>query len=299
MSDLFLSIGECMVEMAPEPNGLFRRGFAGDTLNTAWYARRALPDTWRVGYLSAAGDDAISSAMVDFMQREGIETGAIRRIEGRTVGLYMIDTEDGERSFSYWRGQSAARCLADDAAWLSAQLQDARAIWFSGITLAILDQAARERLCKGIAAARASGAQVFFDTNLRPRLWDSRETMQAGILAGAAVADCVLPSFDEEEWLWGDMAPADTIARYANAGAGIVAVKNGGDPVTVWSQEAGQTLTLDTPKAERIVDSTAAGDSFGAAFAARLLMGGSPEQAVQDGAALAAKVIGAPGALVQ
>lgn len=34
----FLSVGECMVEMAPADGGTYRMGFAGDTFNTAWYA---------------------------------------------------------------------------------------------------------------------------------------------------------------------------------------------------------------------------------------------------------------------
>ena len=31
------AIGEAMVEMAPVGEGLYRRGFAGDTFNTAWH----------------------------------------------------------------------------------------------------------------------------------------------------------------------------------------------------------------------------------------------------------------------
>lgn len=41
-----LSIGECLVELSALPwAGHWQRGIAGDTLNTAWYARMQLPST--------------------------------------------------------------------------------------------------------------------------------------------------------------------------------------------------------------------------------------------------------------
>ncbi|MGC9420788.1 MAG: PfkB family carbohydrate kinase, partial [Rhodovulum sp.] len=131
-----LAIGECMVELAPTGGGLYRRGFAGDTFNTAWYARRLLPADWSVAYASCVGTDAVSREMVDFMAAEGIDTTPIRRLPDRTVGLYMIALTGGERSFFYWRGQSAARALADDPDWLDATLSGRNFIHFSGISLA-------------------------------------------------------------------------------------------------------------------------------------------------------------------
>ncbi|MFC3119694.1 PfkB family carbohydrate kinase [Jhaorihella thermophila] len=94
-----LSIGECMVELAPAGADTFRMGFAGDTFNTAWYARRLLPPDWRVGYCTRVGTDAISDRMVQFIDDAGIENADIARDPDRTVGLYMIQTEDGERHF--------------------------------------------------------------------------------------------------------------------------------------------------------------------------------------------------------
>ncbi|MEO1318617.1 MAG: sugar kinase, partial [Pseudomonadota bacterium] len=210
----FLAIGECMVEMAPAGDGLFRMGYAGDTLNTAWYARRLLPADWRVGYASAVGDDALSSGMLDFIAREGIETGSIRRLPDRTVGLYMITLADGERSFAYWRGEAAARALADDPDWLAETFAGRDILYFSGITLAILSPAARETLCAALKNARAAGADVAFDTNLRPRLWRDADEMRAGLTMGASAASIVLPSYDEEHGLFGDPTPEETVERY-------------------------------------------------------------------------------------
>ncbi len=285
-----------MIEMADAGGGLYRRGFAGDTFNAAWYARRMLPENWTVGYGTCVGTDAASGEMLDFMGAQGIDTGAVRRVADRTVGLYMISLAAGERSFSYWRSQSAARLLADDADWLDTIFSGQTIIHFSAITLAILPQLGRETLCAALKSARASGAMVAFDTNLRPALWESEAAMKDGLLLGASVADVVLPSLDEERALWGPVTSDEAIARYAGQGARIVAVKDGGGPVTLFAD--GKTQVLPASPVGEVVDSTAAGDSFAGAFLAGLGQGQTPENAALSACTLARKVIGARGALV-
>ena len=281
-----------MVELAQVGPDTYRRGFAGDTFNTAWYARRCLPQGWDVAYGSAAGTDATSAEMAAFMEGEGI-TPLLREVPSRTVGLYMISTEAGERSFSYWRDTSAARLLADDPSWLERTIASADMVHFSGITLAILSPGHRARLCDALSA---SPATVSFDTNLRPRLWESEETMKQGLTLGASAASIVLPSFDEETALFGDATPEHTVARYREAGASTIAVKNGGAPLALATPE-GDT-TLPPAQVETPVDTTAAGDSFAARFLSGLATGEAPEAAARAAMALAAKVIRAPGALV-
>ncbi len=109
MTKRVLSIGECMVELSQAGQGLLRKGFAGDTFNTAWYLRAVLSQNWQVDYLTALGDDPLSEELLAFMQKAGIGTGLIRRIPGKTPGLYLISLKDGERTFSYWRDTSAAK----------------------------------------------------------------------------------------------------------------------------------------------------------------------------------------------
>lgn len=296
MTDRFVAIGECMVELSPRHGDLYALGFAGDTLNTAWYARRLLPAAWSVGYLTAVGTDRLSDRLVAFLRQSGLDTGAVARRPDRTLGAYLIELQDGERSFVYWRGQSAARSLADDPATLAAGLAGARLIYFSGITLAILAPAARTTLLAAVRAARAAGAAIAFDPNIRPRLWENPGTLRAAILAAAAVADIVLPSFDDDSAQFGDPTPDATADRYADLGARVVVVKNGAQPMI--GRDRADRVCLPGDPVPDVVDTTAAGDSFNAGFLAAWLAGHDLLAAMRQGAALARRVIAAPGALV-
>ncbi|OHV84395.1 sugar kinase [Rhizobium sp. LCM 4573] len=297
MGGRFLSIGECMVELSQAGEGLLRKGFAGDTFNTAWYARACLPVEWSVDYFTALGDDPLSSEMLAFMKAGGIGTEAIRKIEGRTPGLYLITLKNGERTFSYWRDTAAAKKLADDADHLRRSLEAADILYFSGITLGILAPQAVETLLAELRRARAAGKRVVFDPNIRPRLWPNKDYMLRTIEAGARAANLVLPSFDDETAHFGDASISETIARYHALGVENVVVKNGAEGATL-SFGGGGTSHVPAVGVPNVVDTTSAGDSFNGGFLSRLVRGASPEDAAAYGAAVAAVVVGHHGALI-
>lgn len=291
-----LCIGECMAELAPlDRPGDFRLGFAGDTFNTAWYLRQ-LRGEMDVSYYTTLGGDDISERMLAFMADAGIGTEHIARSPERSVGMYLISLNNGERSFSYWRSNSAARLLADDEATLAAAMDGADLIYFSGITLAILDDAARGRFIDALKAARAKGKTVAFDPNLRPRLWESAEQMTGAIMAGAEVSDLVLPSYEDEETHFDDPDPAGTAERYLKAGATTVIVKNGADPVLY--VDDGTRGEVSFASITNVVDTTSAGDSFNAGYLATQGLDMSMNDRIGVAAALAGQVIGGKGALV-
>ncbi|MGL4234697.1 sugar kinase [Tabrizicola sp.] len=296
MTKRFLSIGECMVEMAATGDGLFRQGFAGDTFNTAWHARHALGPDWTVSYFTTVGDDGVSERMLAFMRQEGIDISRIRQLDGRTPGLYLVELKDGERSFIYWRGTSAARALTDDEAALEAAVAEADAVYFSGITLAILAPEARVRLLTVLARAKARGTLVAFDSNIRPRLWPDEAAMRAAIRAAARVVTLALPTVPDETALFREADASTVAARYAADGVEEVVVRAGADAaLVVWP--AGRALVAPTATVVP-VDTTGAGDSFNGTYIATRLSGDGPEAAAHKAHAIAARVIGAYGALV-
>lgn len=285
-----------MVELSDAGGGLLRRGFAGDTFNMAWYARAILPAAWTVGYVSAVGDDALSAEMLAFMRQSGVDTDAVRIIPARSPGLYLITLKNGERSFTYWRDTSAARQLADDPAHLARHFDGADAIHFSGITLGILTPTATDTLLVALQAARRAGARVSFDTNFRPRLWQGRTDAAEMFLAAARVASIVLPGLDDEAAVFGPCTPEQVADRYRSAGSEIIAVKDGARGAMLFTPDSAEHIAAVAPP--EVVDTTAAGDSFAAAFLSRLLTGSSPQNAASFAARVASSVVGQRGALV-
>lgn len=296
MTKTLLSAGECMVELAATADGTYRQGFAGDTFNMAWHARRALPADWEVQYFTSVGDDEFSTRMLAFMAQERMGTRHIGRLPKKAPGLYLISLKDGERSFTYWRESSAARHLADNGERLGAAINAADAVFFSGITLAILSADARQVFLAAMAGAKARGKMVAFDSNIRMRLWADATELQRAIAGAAQVATLALPTGDDELAVFGESEADDVAARYRGWDVPEIVVKCGADPAIIIHD--GKTHRIGP--AERVipVDTTGAGDSFNGAYIAARLAGETPEAAARKAHANAARVIQSYGALV-
>ncbi len=291
-----LAIGECMGELSPTGTAVeFRLGFAGVTFNTAWYLARCAPNV-HVSYLTAVGDDATSAQMAEFVRDSGIDDAFVQVAAGKTIGLYMISLSDGERSFSYWRGESAAKTLADDPVLLDAAMASADLIYFSGITLAILVPDRRAALLTALQKVRSAGKTIPFDPNLRPRLWASGAEMLDAIMQGAAVSEIALPSFEVEADWFKDATPKATADRYLAAGATTVIVKNGADPVLF--AQGGEAGEVAVHPVDTMVDSTAACDSFNAGIFACHAAGDTLANGIAYACAKSRAVVQERGALV-
>lgn len=296
MGKRFVSIGECMIEMSGGDERQYRLGYAGDTLNTSWYMRALLPKDWSVDYVTALGDDLYSKEMRAFIGANGIGTSHIQEIAGRRPGLYMIHQAGGDRHFTYWRGQSAAKLLADDTEALDAALAGSDLVYFSGITLAILAPRARGRLMKSIVKAREAGARVAFDPNLRPALWTSPGIMASTLTAAATISDIVLPTHSDEAPLFKDASTDATADRYLDIGVEEVAVKNGAEPAVVATRDGRQAVR--SKAVQKVVDTTGAGDSFNGGYLSARIAGATPAEAAARAHEVAGIVIGHAGALV-
>lgn len=294
------SIGECMIELGQAGQGLMRQGYGGDTLNTAVYLRRSLPAAaGTVAYVTALGDDVFSDEMIRGWTEEGIDCSHVARLEGRLPGLYVIRTAaGGERSFLYWRSEAAARDVfaGDPGAGRLDGLAAFDLIYLSGVSLAILPELDRARLLARLAERRQAGAVVAFDPNYRPRLWPDPRVARDVMTTAASAASIVLPSFADEQALFGDADPAATLERLHGLGAEEVIVKDGEAPIHFRIDgEAYRALPVRVSDA---VDTTGAGDSFNGAYLAARMQGQGIAQAVDAASRLAAVVVRHAGAVV-
>jgi 2-dehydro-3-deoxygluconokinase len=295
------AIGECMIELQRSPGaaGMDYR-FGGDTLNAAVYMARLLdPVKVRVAYVTGLGADGMSAEMLASWEREGIDTRCVQRLPDRLPGIYMIETDpNGERRFHYWRKDSAARhwLEAPEAGKVLVQLASARMVYLSGISLAILSPADRELLIAALAQCRARGGSVVFDNNYRPRLWESAQAAADVYRRVLAHTDIALLTLDDEQAIYGQETARDAVERTRGYGVQEVVVKCGADACVVWAE--GQLHEVAPEPVADVVDTTAAGDSFGAAYMAARLSGQDPAGAARAGHKLAGTVIRHRGAII-
>jgi 2-dehydro-3-deoxygluconokinase len=290
-------VGEVMIEMARGHDGRFGQACGGDTFNTAVYLARA---GITVGYASALGDDRYSNDILAMAGAEGVATDLVLRVPGRLPGLYLIETDAaGERSFQYWRENSPARDLFELAEWsrVAEGLLAAKLIYFSGITLSLYSNAGIGRFLAVVEMARQQGAKVAFDGNFRPRGWkgDLPRTRTVFMEALKRV-DIALPTYDDEAVLWGDPSPEATVERLQAFDIAEIVVKNGPSGALVAS--GGQREHIPVPEVVQPVDTTAAGDSFNAAYLAARLSGTAPPEAAAAAHRLAGQKIRHRGAIM-
>jgi len=288
-----VAIGEAMIELAPAGADLFRAGVAGDSLNTAWYLRKLCPQDWSVAFLTRLGLDKPAARIARFVSEAGISLAPVTPHPTRSVGMYMISLTDGERSFDYWRGQSAARLLLDRLDEARAALVDTNLVYVTGITLAVLGRKGRQSLFGLLSDGRY---RIAFDPNHRPRLWANAAEARSAYMQMAAISEIVLPSFEDEAALFADADPMTTARRYAEAGPSEVLVKNGSAAGALTFQ--GQEVRLPAPDFTHPVDTTGAGDSYNAAYLVSRLTGNSPSDANVFAQHVAANTVSRLGALV-
>lgn len=291
-------VGEAMIELSFAGDNLKQPkiAFAGDTLNSAIYLKREIKNRAKVSFVTRLGKDEFSRGMLAFMQNEGIDTGHIVLDANKLPGLYsiMVD-EQGERTFNYWRQNSAARDLFQSGSRIDFScLSGFDIIYYSAISLAILPANVRKAFLGWLAEQRSrNNIIVAFDSNYRPALWNGVEEARLWTKMAWKNCDIALPSADDEKSLFRGENPEQTIKRLNGYGAVFGVIKRGGDgPFPL-------TPIKDLPNfrpANNVVDTTAAGDSFNGTFLGALLAGTPMKEAMLKAHECARKTVGFAGA---
>ncbi len=292
-------IGECMVELQNK-NGQIQQSFGGDTLNTALYLSRLTKNSnVKTSYITALGHDPFSQEMLNAWQEEGIDTGLVLKLDNKQPGIYCIETDDtGERYFHYWRSDSAAKYVFEqsESDSLIEKLLSFDVIYLSGITLAILTESGRAELFSLLDKFKQQGGKVAFDNNYRPKLWADTKAAMKCHQKVLTYTDIALLTFDDEQMLFGDEKLEQCIERTSSAGVSEIIIKRGSEECIVVSESDIQHVAPN--KIDKVVDTTAAGDSFSAGFLAKRLVGGTACEAAHAGHCMAGAVIQHKGAII-
>ncbi|MBI2736406.1 MAG: sugar kinase [Rhodospirillales bacterium] len=266
-SPALVSIGEPLIEFNRPKEGDGRtwlQGFGGDSQNVAIAAAR---QGAKAGYITSLGQDWMGDAFLELWQAEGLDASRVSRHPTAPTGVSFVTHGPAGHKFDYLRKNSAASLMTPEA--LPADyIAGARYFHLSAIGQAISDSA--RRACDaGIAAARAAGVKVSYDTNLRLRLWNL-DTARATIDATVARCDILLPSLDDSQQLTGLEEPDAIVDHYLKLGAPVVALKMSADGCLLATP--GERFRVPGHRVEA-VDATGAGDTFDGSFLARLLAG--------------------------
>jgi 2-dehydro-3-deoxygluconokinase len=276
-----VSIGEPMIEFnqtrAGDPHYL--QGYGGDTSNMIVAAARTGA---RAGTITRIGDDEFGRMFLELWRSEGVDTRGVAVDGDAHTGVYFVTHGPRGHAFSYLRAGSAASRMHPKDLPLEL-LREARFVHASGISMAISASAA-DTVLAAFDAARAAGAQLSFDSNLRLKLWPlSRASALIGAAAGAA--DFFFTSLEDARALARLQDPDGMLDWAHRLGARNVLLMLGAEGA----------IASDGAKRERIagfkvkaVDATGAGDCFCGATLARLAAGDSLFEAARYANAAAA-----------
>ncbi|MVB11972.1 2-dehydro-3-deoxygluconokinase [Caprobacter fermentans] len=281
MKNRIMLVGEPMGLFIAEEEALledvrhYSTSVAGAEFNVAvGLARLGHP----VGYLTKLGSDPFGRQIVKVMNRNSINTSMVMKSKDHATGFMLKSkTSHGDPDIYYFRKNSAASTICpEDLNELD--LSEYCALHMTGI-LPALSSSARESAFELIRKAKNEGLKVFFDPNLRPQLWPSREVMIQTINELASMADYVLPGENEGEILCGTRDPKKIAEFYLSRGAKAVIVKIG--PKGAYAATEKYSFYSPTYPAEKIVDTVGAGDGFAAGVISALTEGLSLEEAVR------------------
>jgi sugar/nucleoside kinase (ribokinase family) len=272
-----LALGEALVEFMPEPaGGTMRdardwRKYAGG--GPATYAAAAVRCGRQASLITHVGQDPFSDFMVDALVEEGVAVEAIRRVEGRQIGLCFHECIAGDTNLIFHRGDSAATTLAP-ADIDPQQIAAAAALHVPGTTMQI-SPSALEAARVAIAAAHSAGTVLSFDPNTRVILGGT-ETASAFAEALAA-ADVVTPTLEEATAITGKQHPEQAALELRARGAKLVAVTLAAQGCVMLAE--GDVAPVHCPGYEvTVVEPTGAGDCHAAATMVGYLAGWDPDR---------------------
>lgn len=241
----------------------------------------------RAAYVSRVGADPFGDEIVRTLRGEGVDVSRVQRSPLRPTGLMVKELRSPTAvRVHYYRAGSAATELHGIG-----EVPSARYVHATGITLA-LGAGPAAAVAELLAAARAMGAGVSFDPNIRLKLW-SLEDAVAAVRAVLPSVDDLLLSEAEALAIAGTDALDEALRRIADQGIARVVVRRAAAGAI--GVAAGERLEVAAKAAGPVVDAVGAGDAFSAGYLFERLRGAPLHAAMATGAWAAGHVVAHPG----
>lgn len=232
-------------------------------------------------YLTMVGDDGFGEFLIESLKNAGVDTSYIKKTRDYDTSLAFVSfKEGGEREFSFYR-RAAADLHFTPQDFKEVEFSKGDILEFGSVALKTGD--AKSTHISLIDRARAAGAIICFDPNLRFNLWESEEELRNTVKEFGKFADVIKVGEDELEVILG--LPAAEAAGEAFRLWGnlkVLLVTNGGKGAKAYTADGGSFSCAGYKV--KAVDTTGAGDSFFGAFIAQLMEQGLSDKTDLQGA---------------
>ena len=281
-----VALGELLIDFAPVASD--EAGFPTLKANPGGAPSTFLATLSRYGFRTAflgkVGQDAFGQLLARALGQAGIDTrGVVMDPSVFTTLAFVTLDEHGERSFSFARKPGADVMFRPEELELSV-LDTCRLFHFG--TLSLTGEPARSATRAALTRARAAGAWISCDPNLRLPLWHTPEQARREMLWAVSQADIVKISDDEVAFLWGCTPEQGAERLLCEYGVRLAMVTLG--PRGCYLQNHQGAVSVPCPSVQAR-DTTGAGDIFGGAAASQLLsLGKDPGALAQEELAVVA-----------
>ena len=257
-----VALGELLIDYTD--NGLSSQGNPVYEANPGGAPCNVLAMLRKLGYNAAfigkVGDDGFGKQLAGVLEETGIVTEGLRWDSSVHTTLAVVHTlPGGDRDFSFYRNPGADMMLTEEELPLD-MIENCRIFHFG--TLSMTHEGVRKATLKAIQVAKASGALISFDPNLRPPLWDSLEAAAEQIHVGLGLCDILKIADNEIEFMTGekdfDKGAAILQERYPNIK--ILNVTAGADGS--YSYSFGHRVFMPSFQLGGTIETTGAGDTF-------------------------------------
>lgn len=258
--DMLVAIGEALIDFIPSVKGgefdevdSFLPATGGAPANVAG-AYAALGG--RSVLLTKLGNDPFGNKIIKELGNAGIDTSYILQTDEANTALAFVSlAPDGNRTFFFYRNPSADMLYRGSEVPAEA-FEGIFALHFCSVSLG--DFPMKEAHIKAIEYAKASGALISFDPNLRFMLWDDHDKLSETVDDFLQYADIVKISDDELLFITGKDNITDALPYLWNKGVRLVLFTRGSDGMSAYTGKA--EASVEAPEAEA-VDTTGAGDA--------------------------------------
>lgn len=149
-------------------------------------------------FIGKIGQDMFGAQLEAALKEVGIDTEGLKKDKTVHTTLAFVHTmEDGDREFSFYRNPGADMMLSKED--LEENMVRNCRIFHYG-SLSMTDEPARSATKAAVELAKASGALLSFDPNLREPLWSSLEEAREQITYG--MKHCDILKISDNEILW-------------------------------------------------------------------------------------------------